>query len=92
MGNQFQRNALRDGQLSCGVLWGMVLFPVLFNMYTKSLGPVIRKCWARCHQNADDTQLYFCYLSLRHGCESSRHVPSCGGALEDNEYTEINFW
>ena len=59
----FQRVALGDltsapWQLSYGVSQGTILFPMLFNIYMKLLGAVIRGFGAKCHQYADDTQLY----------------------------------
>ncbi|KAF7243701.1 Pleckstrin-likey domain-containing family M member 3 [Varanus komodoensis] len=37
---------------------GPILSPMLFNIYMKTLGEVIRRFGLRCHQYADDTQLY----------------------------------
>ena len=36
---------------------------MLFNIYMKPLGEVIRRCGLRCHQYADDTQLYLSFSS-----------------------------
>ena len=36
---------------------------MLFNMYMKPLGAVIRSFGVRCHQYADDMQLYFSFSS-----------------------------
>ena len=44
--------------LSCGVLQGSIISPMLFNIYMRLLGEVIRSFGASCHQYADDTQLF----------------------------------
>ena len=36
---------------------------MLFNIYMKPLGAVIQRFGVRCHQYADDTQLYFSFSS-----------------------------
>ena len=48
-------------------MWGStgvyIISPMLFNIYMRPLGGVIRVCGALCHQYADDTQLYISFSS-----------------------------
>ena len=67
--------------LQHGVPQGSVLSPMLFNMYMKPLGAVIRSFGVRCHQYADDTQLYFSFSSS--SGEAVEVLNRCLGATMD---------
>ncbi|XP_053169630.1 uncharacterized protein LOC128353010 [Hemicordylus capensis] len=63
LGGRVQKVVLGDyclapWPLACGVLQGSVLSPMLFNIYMKPLGEVIRGFGLSCQQYADHTQLY----------------------------------
>ncbi|KAF7246934.1 Transmembrane protease serine 12 [Varanus komodoensis] len=66
LNDRFQKVVLGDygsapWQLCHGVLQGSILSTLLFNIYMKLLGEVIRRCGLRNHQYADDTQLYLSF-------------------------------
>lgn len=58
--------------LTYAVSQGSMLTPMLFNSYMKLLGEAVRQFGLKCHQDADDTQLY---LSLSSDLKGGRSHP-----------------
>ena len=52
---QLGENVSAPWSLNCGVPKGLIISPMLFNIYMRPLGGVIRGCGASCHQYTDDT-------------------------------------
>ncbi|KAI7811638.1 reverse transcriptase [Triplophysa rosa] len=65
----------RSHPLTTGVPQGSVLAPLLFSLYTTSLGPIIKARWYSYHFNTDDTQLYFSFQP--DDPTISAHVSAC---------------
>ncbi|KAF7247022.1 putative RNA-directed DNA polymerase from transposon BS [Varanus komodoensis] len=66
LAGRFQKVVLGDfgsapWQLCHGVPQGSILSPLLFNIFMKLLGEVLRRCGLRNHQYAVDTQLYLSF-------------------------------
>ena len=64
--------------LNSGVPQGLIISPILFNIYMRLLRGIIRGCGASCHQYADDTQLY---ISLPTASDAVLSLQRCLGAV-----------
>ena len=81
--NREQRVTISDQvstpkQLNCGVPQGSILGPVLYTLYTSSLGTILRQHKVNYHFYADDTQLYASclpseFLECKHSLERCIH-------------------
>ena len=74
--------------LNCGVPKGSIISPMLFNIYMRLLGEVIRGCGASCHQYADDTQLYISFLPTTVDAVAPATLPAVCTAMDAGKWAE----
>jgi hypothetical protein len=65
-----------EKELTCGVPQGSVLGPILFNIYTSSLGRLLRQQLPQYNLYADDSTLYLC-IKPKQLMEGTRQIEDC---------------